>query len=111
MHHGYRFEPLSQADEKWLLAKEFSRVLCNVQLELWWSGVRLLPALYCYDRTIAAYAFALTSVAGWGVCPHCAQFFEQRHLKQIYCTTAHGIDHRVARSRKNKKEAIAKRSR
>jgi hypothetical protein len=102
MHRGYRLEPLSQVDEKWLLAKEFSRALCSVNVELWWSGSRLLPALYCCDLTTAAYAFALVSTAGWGLCLHCAEFFVQRDPKQIYCSPAHGIAHRVARSRANR---------
>lgn len=105
MHRGYRLEPRSQVDERWLLAKEFSRVLCCVNVELWWSGSHLLPGLYCYDRTFAAYAFALTSMTGWGLCPHCTEFFVQGHPKQIYCTPAHGIAHRVARSRANRQSA------
>jgi hypothetical protein len=97
MHHGYRLGPLSQEDDNWLLGAEFSRALCNLRFELWLEGTRLVPALYCSDRTTAAYTFAL--VRAWGLCPHCSFPFEQRNSKQIYCTAAHGIAHRVARLR------------
>ena len=98
---GYRHGPRAEADEKWLLSQLMSEALGTAKLVLWWSGKRFRPALYCPDNKTAINAFLLMKAAGtgWGVCPKCGSFFEQKRSDQTYCSIAHREAHRVARWR------------
>jgi hypothetical protein len=76
----------------------------GVQLILWHSGTRLIPALYCHDLETAAYATALFGRA-WRVCPYsaCWKWFVPRRATQEFCCPAHREAHRVARWRERHK--------
>ena len=100
--HGHRYGPRAERNERWLLSQLMSEALRSVKVVLWWSGREFRPALYCSEIKAALYVFLLMKVAGgqgWGVCPKCGAFFEQRRSNQNYCTIAHREAHRVARWR------------
>jgi hypothetical protein len=88
-----------------LFATETTAALTGVQLVLWQSGTRLMPALYCDNHVTAAYATAIFG-RRWKVCPHisCGEWFIPTRAKQDFCCPAHREAHRVARWRKRHKE-------
>jgi hypothetical protein len=99
---GYRRGPRAEADDRWLLSQLMSEALDPVRLVLWWSGSQFRPALYCPEPKAAVYTFLLMKIIarrGWGVCPHCGQFFVRKRSDQNYCRIAHREAHRVARWR------------
>lgn len=88
----------------------FSRLVAQMiekaRLVMWFSerDGRILPALYCPDWITAAY---LIGVMGrMQVCgnPKCNEVFVPTNEKQEYCTPAHGVAYRTARSRWNAKQ-------
>jgi hypothetical protein len=87
-----------------LFATETTTALMGVQLVLWRSGTRLMPALYCDNHVTAAYATALFG-RRWKVCPHsrCGKWFVPTRAKQDFCCPAHREAHRVARWRERHK--------
>ena len=88
-----------------------SQALDSARFVLWWSGKQFRPALYCPELKAAVYTFLLMSIVagrGWGVCPHCGEFFVQKRPDQNYCTIAHREAHRVARWRAAKVSQLNK---
>jgi hypothetical protein len=87
-----------------LLAMETTDALVGVQLVLWLSGARLIPALYCQSLETAAYAFALFG-RRWTVCPYsaCGKWFIPKNPTQLCCCPEHTVAHRVARWRERHK--------
>ena len=99
---GYKLGPMAESDGRWLLSVEVSEALKSARLVLWWSGKQFTPAFYCEDIKTAMYVYVLVQSVrgkGWGLCPHCGDFFVQRRADQIYCLIAHREAHRVARWR------------
>jgi hypothetical protein len=91
---------------RWLFSGLVSDELDSVRLVLWWSGSRFRPALYCPNPKSALFTFILMRIVagrGWGVCPHCGDFFVQKRSDQNYCMIAHREAHRVARWRERKR--------
>jgi hypothetical protein len=110
--NGYRLGPRARTDDRWLLSQLLSSSLDSVRLVFWWSGQEFRPALYCGHIKAAIYAFVFRKIVagtGWGVCPHCGQFFLQKRSDQTYCTIAHREAHRVARWRAAKAARSKKR--
>jgi hypothetical protein len=96
---GYRWPSGTAKDAAKILSLEISRTLALwVELVFWWTGERFTPALYCIDPKVAPYVYILTH-KGWGVCPHCGEWFQKDRSDQNYCRIAHREAHRVARWR------------
>jgi hypothetical protein len=103
--------PGQSEDIRWLFSGVVSGELDSVRLVLWWSDGRFRPALYCPDLKSALFTFILMKIVagrGWGVCPHCGDFFIQKRSDQTYCTIAHREAHRVARWRAAKVRRLKK---
>jgi hypothetical protein len=92
----------------------YSRLLANAfertRLVMWYSekNSRLMPALYCPDWKTAA--FVVTFMGRVRVCanPKCNAVFVPLTDKEHYCTPAHGVAYRVARSRWRAKQRASK---
>ena len=69
---------------------------------------RLIPGLYCPSWEIAAYAVMGTGRVRVCLNPKCGRPFIPPSEKESYCTPAHGVAHRTARSRWRKKQRAAK---
>lgn len=103
--------PGQSADIRWLFSAVVSGELDPVRLVLWWFEGRFRPALYCPDLKSALFTFILMRIVtgrGWGVCPHCGDFFIQKRSDQTYCAIAHREAHRVARWRAAKVSRLKK---
>lgn len=76
----------------------------GVQLVMWQTGPRLVPALYCQNAKSAAYATALFG-RRWKVCPYsgCGKWFQPTRTDEDYCCRRHRDAHRVARWRKGRR--------
>ncbi len=92
-----------------LFGAETSGAMKGVQLVLWRSGTRLMPAVYCEDRVAAAYTTAFFG-RGWKVCPYsaCGEWFIPTRDRQDHCCPKHREAHRVARWRMRQKASNAK---
>lgn len=81
----------------------YSRLIADMfqsaRLVMWFSeaGDRFLPALYCPDWKTAA--FVVTFMGRVRVCPKCTKVFIPSADNIEYCTPAHGVAYRTARSR------------
>lgn len=88
-------------DAKHIFAAQVSLAVSNAQLVLWWSGTRLIPALFSENHATAAYALVLSGL-DWKICPYpkcTVGWFKPDESRQDYCCKAHGDAHRVARWR------------
>jgi hypothetical protein len=59
------------------------------------------PGIYCRDWKTAA--FVLMCMGSIRVCPKCGNSFVPKTDNQDYCTPAHGVAYRTAKSRWNAK--------
>ncbi|MBZ5667548.1 MAG: hypothetical protein LAO30_23495 [Acidobacteriia bacterium] len=66
---------------------------------------RFLPALYCPDWKTAAFVVTFTGRVRVCANPKCNAPFIPSTDKEHYCTPAHGVAYRVARSRWRAKQA------
>jgi hypothetical protein len=88
----------------------YSRVvterLRDARLVTWCSDKerRSLPGIYCPDWKTAAFATAF--IGHIRACPKCGNPFTPKTDNQAYCTPAHGVAHRTARSRWHKKRLV-----
>lgn len=105
---GYSHGPHAEADPRWLLSQLLSEGLRSVRLVFWWNKKNFRPAFYSADLKSAVYLFTLMKIKsgrGWGVCPHCGEFFAKKRPDQDYCSIAHRESHRMARWREKKRSA------
>lgn len=95
----------SGTDWRYSAFVNYSRLIADMfksaRLVMWFSEKesRLLPALYCPDWKTAA--FVVTFMGRLRVCanPRCNEVFVPSTDKEHYCTRAHGVAYRTARSR------------
>lgn len=84
-------------------ASLMTTALQSVRLGLWFTAKKRLfsPAIFCPDWRSAAFAILFTD--GLRICPKCKLPFIPEKETQEYCTPAHGVAFRTARSRAKKK--------
>jgi hypothetical protein len=85
---------------RWHYSTVMNRALQKAELVMWWrhDDDRLLrPGVHCPDWQTAVFAAAFAGTVR--VCPKCKTVFAPKTENQGYCTTAHGVAYRTARSR------------
>jgi hypothetical protein len=100
------------ADEgvRWLYSSLMTNLLQAARLVMWCSDKRgrFLPGVYCPDWKTAA--FVTLFMNHLRVCPKCGAPFTPNRETQNYCTPAHGVAHRTARSRWRARQRAARKS-
>jgi hypothetical protein len=88
-----------------------SNVLQDARLVMWCSDKegRFLPGVYCPDWKTAA--FVTMVMEHIRVCPKCHQPFIPKADNVDYCTPAHGVAYRTARSRTKRRAQKPRRAR
>jgi len=96
---------------RWVYSNLMSKLLEGPRLVMWCSDKEgtFLPGVYCPDWRAAA--FVLLFMDSIRVCPKCGNSFIPKTDNQDYCTPAHGVAHRTARSRWNAKQRAEAKSR
>ncbi len=95
----------------WIYSSLMANLLQSSRLHLLYTGKGqqpLRPSLYCPDWETAAFAFIGTGLIR--ECPKCHEIFIPKGENQDYCTPAHGVAYRTARSRQRAKEKEARKS-
>lgn len=98
------------ARARWDYPSVMSNALQNARLVMWcpYKGERLLsPAVYCPNWKTAA--FVMTFMGSIRVCPKCERVFVPTADNVDYCTPAHGVAYRTARSRWRAKQRAEER--
>jgi hypothetical protein len=88
------------AGARWEYSSLMSNALQHARLVMWWprKGESLMsPAVYCPDWKTTA--FVMTFMGSVRVCPKCQRVFVPSADNVDYCTPAHGVAYRTARSR------------
>jgi len=91
---------------RWDYSSLMSNAIQDARLVTWWPGNKaplVSPGIYCPDWKTAAYVMLLMGTIR--VCPKCGNPFVPKTDNQDYCTPAHGVAYRTARSRGRKKRA------
>jgi hypothetical protein len=89
---------------RWLYSEQMTREVSRCRLVMWFpnDGTGLLsPAIYCPNLKTAAFVALFRG--GMRVCPRCGILYVPDKETRDYCTPAHGIAYRTARSRGNRK--------
>jgi hypothetical protein len=89
-----------------------STALQHARVVMWFTteGPRpFSPAIYCPDLRTAV--FAMRWAGGIRICPKCEKPFVPGQDNIGYCTPAHGVAYRTARSRAKKKRAAEEQAR
>jgi hypothetical protein len=88
---------------RWLYSELLTTALRKAQLVLWWPEGRarlIVPAVFCPDLRTASVCAVFRDALS--VCPKCKLPFIPSKPGMRYCTPAHGVAHRTAKSRKKK---------
>lgn len=96
---------------RFIYSSSMTNLLRDARLVMWCSDKeeRFLPGIYCPDWKTAA--FVVSFMDHLRVCPKCGDPFSPKTDNQDYCTPAHGVAHRTARSRWNKKQRAEEKKR
>jgi hypothetical protein len=90
---------------RWKYSAMLTAELRGVQLVMWWPlGKKrlIVPAIYCPDMRTAVFCSLYKDVIR--LCPRCKMPFVPDGTTTDYCTPAHGVAYRTARSRWNAKQ-------
>jgi hypothetical protein len=86
---------------RWLYSEQMTRAVSRCRLVMWFPnrGGLLSPAVYCPNLKTAAFVALFRG--GMRVCPKCGTLYVPDKETRDYCSPAHGVAYRTARSRGN----------
>jgi hypothetical protein len=85
---------------RWHYTTVMNRALKEAELVMWWretDDAIVRPGVHCPNWETAVFAAAFAGTVR--VCPKCKAVFAPKTENQDYCTAAHGVAYRTARSR------------
>jgi hypothetical protein len=97
-----------RAGVRWIYSSFMSKALQDARLVLWCSDKerRFLPGVYCPNWKTAAFVHLV--MRHIIVCPKCKKPFIPGANNPDYCTPAHGVAYRTARSRWRAKQRASR---